>query len=345
MPFTTVTGEVLDSGDYPALLQKCADLFDYEGERAAQLLSRKKNTHASDLTGIGIGFYTEPCGTGWESARVTLHTDGSVIVASGSSSQGQGHAVSFAVLAARELGCDVAQISVVEGDTSLCPAGIGALASRSMAIGGNAVIKAARLALEKRAEKNNTGGDTDNLYPIIAEAIYTAPHEAWSYGCVMVRLNIDRETGVPTIEKLVWVDDAGEVVSPELLRGQLLGGMAQGIGQAMMESVHYDDAGQLLTGSLMDYAVPRASDIVGDGKAILHSFHAANHAVNSINTAAEKPPRAAKGVGEAGCIGVPAAILNAACDALHDYDTDDLSFPLTSERLWRVMRQAKIVAK
>jgi carbon-monoxide dehydrogenase large subunit len=163
--------------------------------------------------------------------------------------------------------------------------------------------------------------------PISAEEIYHAPAEAWSYGCVIARLAIDRETGRPRVERIVWVDDAGHVVSPTLARGQLVGGLAQGLGQALLERIVYDEEGQLLTGSLMDYAVPRADDLPA---VELHSLHQPTGA-NALG---------AKGVGEAGCIGVPAALLNAAADALSAFGEPELEFPLTAERLWRAMAGA-----
>ena len=318
MPYATATGEVLDSGDYPALLNRCAALFDYNAERALQAQRRQQD----ELVGIGVAFYTEPCGTGWESARVTLHADGTATVASGSSSQGQGHTTAFAAIAAPILGCEPHLITVLEGDTNTSPAGIGALASRSMAIGGNAVAQAATEVAARRA--------AGEALPITFDTRYTAAHEAWSYGCVMVRLTIDTDTGAPTIEKLVWVDDAGELISPALAKGQLMGGLAQGLGQALMERMVYDATGQLITGSLMDYAVPRATDMPA---VTIESFH---------STSNHKKLVQAKGVGEAGCIGVPAAILNAACDALREFQTSELSFPLTTERLWRAMRPLSI---
>ncbi|MBL8384024.1 MAG: molybdopterin-dependent oxidoreductase, partial [Burkholderiales bacterium] len=313
MPWRTPTGEVLDSGDYGALLDAAAARFDYDGERADQARRRARG----ELVGIGIALYVEPCGQGFESARVTLERDGRVRVASGSAAQGQGHRTTYAAIAAQALGIDPARVEVVDGDTDACPDGIGALASRSIAIGGSAVMEAARLAARWRA----AGEDL----PIRAESVYRAPGEAWSAGCVMVRLVVDGDTGRPAIERLVWADDAGRIVSPPLAEGQLLGGLAQGIGQALMERIVYDAAGQLLTGTLADYALPRAADIppvelVG------------------LCTPATANSLGAKGVGEAGTIGVPAAILNAAIDALAPRGVTDLDFPLTAERLWRALR-------
>jgi carbon-monoxide dehydrogenase large subunit len=237
-------------------------------------------------------------------------------VASGSAAQGQGHETTYAAIAAEALGCDPRDVHIVHGDTRDCPDGIGALASRSIAIGGSAVHEAALAAKARR--------DAGEALPLSADTIYRAPGEAWSYGCVMVRLAIDRDTGVPAIERLVWVDDAGRIISPQLAEGQLHGGLAQGIGQALCESIVYDDTGQLLTGSFLDYCLPRA----GDMPAVeLESMHVPATA-NALG---------AKGVGEAGTIGAPAAILNAAIDALAPLGVADLDFPLTAARLWRTI--------
>ncbi|MEO7939141.1 MAG: molybdopterin cofactor-binding domain-containing protein [Burkholderiaceae bacterium] len=241
-----------------------------------------------------------------------------MIVASGSAAQGQGHETSFAAIAAEVLGCDAARVRVDHGDTDTSPEGIGAMASRSIAIGGSAVAQAARSAAARR--------DAGETLPIVADAVYTVAAEGWSDGCVITRMAIDRDTGQPTVERVVWVDDAGRIVSPQLAEGQLLGVLAQGLGQALLERIVYDDAGQLLTGSLMDYAIPRADDMP---PVELESM--------SIPTQANL--LGAKGVGEAGCIGVPAALLNAAADALSPFGERALDFPLTSERLWRAMQQ------
>ena len=138
-------------------------------------------------------------------------------------------------------------------------------------------------------------------------------------------MSVDRETGRPTIEKMVWADDAGHIVHPELAKGQLIGGLAQGLGQAMFEKLVYDDAGQLITGSLMDYAVPRADDMPAID-------------IESFCTPSPNNLLGAKGVGEAGCIGVPAALMNAARDALSPLGECPLQFPLTAEQLWRAMQ-------
>jgi carbon-monoxide dehydrogenase large subunit len=162
--------------------------------------------------------------------------------------------------------------------------------------------------------------------PLTVEARFDS-QEAWASGCVMVRMSVDAATGQPRIERLLWVDDAGLSLQPDLVRDQLIGGAAQGIGQALMEQVVYDGEGQLLTGSLMDYAVPRADDMP---PIELHSLH----------TPSPLNPLGAKGVGEAGCIGVPAAIMNAARDALSPLGEVDLQLPLRAEQLWFALQAA-----
>ena len=311
MPFTTANGELLDSGDYAQALTQACERFDYTHERAEQQRRRARG----EWVGIGVAMYIEPCGQGWESARVTLHSDGRVTVASGSPAQGQGHATTYAQIAADSLGCEVQQVEVLMGDSQTCPVGIGALASRSTAIAGSAIVQACANAQAQARQ--------GAAYPITAEERFTA-QEAWSYGCVMLRFSIDADTGKPAIERLVWVDDAGHVVQPTLAHGQLIGGAAQGLGQALMEQLIYNEQGQLVTGSLMDYAIPRASDMPDID-------------IFSLHTPSPHNLLGAKGVGEAGCIGIPAALMNAARDALSPRGEADLQFPLTPEQLWLAM--------
>ena len=319
MPFTTANGEVLDSGDYAQALTRACEHFGYTHERTEQ---QQRRTHG-EWVGLGVAMYIEPCGQGWESARVTLHGDGRVTVASGSPAQGQGHITTYARIAADCLACDVTRIEVLMGDSQTCPVGIGALASRSTAIAGSAILQ----ACQRVREQARLGAP----YPITVEERFTA-QEAWSYGCVMLRLRLDADTGKPTIERLVWVDDAGHVVHPELAHGQLIGGAAQGLGQALMEQLIYDTQGQLVTGSLMDYAIPRASDMP-------------EIEIVSMHTPSPHNLLGAKGVGEAGCIGIPAALMNAARDALSPIGEPALEFPLTSEQLWRAMHTHQLKEK
>ncbi len=294
-----------DTANFPALLNRCAALFDYTNKRAAQ----------KPLLGIGMALYTEPCGAGGESVRLTANGDGTYLLATGSTAQGQGRETSYAAIAAQALGCRAEHVHVTHGDTAHNPAGVGALASRSTAIGGSAVLAA--------VEKLRTELAAGAALPHTVDVFHTVANEAWASGCVMVALSVCADTGQPTIDELVWVDDAGHVMNDVLVHGQLIGGMAQGIGQALMERIVYDEYGQLITGSLMDYALPRATDIPR------------KVTIESLPTPSAANALGAKGVGEAGCIGVPAAILNAAYDALKHVPNLQLDFPLTAQQLWR----------
>jgi len=311
MPYRTPTGETLDSGDYLLALERACERFGYAAERAQQQARRD----AGALLGIGVALYIEPCGQGWESARVTLHPDGQATVASGAPAQGQGHASTWALIAAEALGCAAEQVTVVLGDTARCPPGTGALASRSTAIGGSAIVQACREARSRQ--------QAGEALPLTVDTRYTAA-ETWSYGCVIARVAIDCDTGHLQVERLVWVDDAGRILHPLLAHGQLVGGAAQGLGQALMEQMVYDPSGQLVTGSLMDYAVPRAADMPPIE-------------ITSLHTPSPNNLLGAKGVGEAGCIGVPAALMNAARDALQPLGAPALQLPLTAEQLWRAL--------
>lgn len=314
MPWSTASGESLDSGDYPALLQLACDAFDYSQERSLQAQRRQ----AGQCVGIGLAFYIEPCGQGWESAEVTLREDGSVLVASGSPAQGQGHLTTYARIAAQTLGCDERQVTVVIGDTAQCPEGIGTLASRSTAIGGSAIVTACE-QLKWRISQGES-------LPLSESCRFTA-NEAWSAGCMFVRVLIDLDTGAPEVERMVWADDAGHIICPELAKGQLIGGAAQGLGQALMEAIRYDNEQQMQTGSFMDYAIARAADMP-------------DIEIVSIQTPSPNNPLGAKGVGEAGCIGVPAAIMNAVRDAISYVRPDlepELSLPLSAEQIWRAV--------
>ena len=314
MPYLTPTGETYDSGDFAATLSLACDKFDYFAQRTEQ----QRRQHQGEIIGIGVALYVEPCGHGWESARVTLHDAQRATIASGSPAQGQGHATTFTDLAAHALGYERQHIDINMGDTQTSPLGVGALASRSMAIGGSALVKACQEALAKR--------DQGAPFPITVTTRFESK-ETWSNGCVMVRVKIEGDTGVLHIEQMVWADDAGVILNPTLAYDQLIGGAAQGLGQALMEALQYDEHGQLITGSLMDYAIPRAQDMP-------------NIDVYSLHTASTTNPLGAKGVGEAGCIGVPAALMNAVRDALFGYlgkEPPELSFPLTSEAIWRAI--------
>lgn len=360
-PYATPTGEVLDSGDYPALIDKARAYAGYDGLRASQAERR----HKGEIVGLGMSFYIEPCGQGWESATVTLCRDGSIIAATGSSAQGQGRETAFSQIVADALGVSPGCVTVKHGDTAETPTGIGALASRSTAIGGGAMFRACeglREQINRTAAEILQCGEQDIVpgddgvcgagdagrfvaWPELAEhllgsggdakdaalcssVVFHADGEAWSSGCCMALVAVEPSTGELAIEKLLWVDDAGVVLNPLLVRGQLVGGMAQGLGEVLMERIVYDEGGQLLTGSLMDYAVPRAGDIPPVQ-------------IEKMETASPTNPLGVKGVGEAGCIGIPAAVFNAVSDALAPFGASDLQMPLTSERIWRALQNSR----
>lgn len=316
LPFVSATGCEPDSGDFSDVLARATTLAGYD-ELKAEIVTRRAN---GEICGIGIASFTEPCGGGWESARVTWHPDGTIIAATGSSSQGHGRETAFAQIVADELGVTPDQVTIIHGDTGLTPEGVGALASRSSSVGGSAMLMAAREVAETLRQANTLPEE-----PVTANLRYTADGESWAHGCTIALASIDRDTGVPKIEKIVSVDDAGTVLNEMLFDGQVVGAGVQGLGEVLMEQMIYDESGQLLSGSLMDYAMPRASDIP--------PFLLGRTVTKSPNNII-----GAKGVGEAGTIGVPAAVLNAIMEALRPFGVENLAMPLTSERIWHAMK-------
>lgn len=359
-PYRTPTGSVLDSGDYPRLLDMAKHKAGYDDA----LRARDERRGEGEVCGVGIAVYTEPCGHGWESAEVRLEADGGIVAATGSSAQGQGRETAYSQLVADALRTRPEKIAVAHGDTARCPAGIGALASRSTPIGGAALLQAAEQFREKarlcaarllQADPDHlalTESGFETAIPVrralswrdlarIAHAdaeiaaefgkglrtpvVYEAEGEAWSSGCVIAQVTVDRDTGVLAADRIVWIDDAGTIVNPMLAQGQMTGGLAQGLGEAMLEQLVYDEDGQLVTASFMDYAIPRA-------------VHIPELVLGKIETPSPFNPLGAKGIGEAGCVGVPAAIVNAAVDALKPFGVTHLDMPLTGEKLWSAMR-------
>ncbi len=316
LPHVGASGRRLDSGDYTKALDQLCKISNYDELCEKQSLLRKEGK----LVGIGIACYVEPCGRGWESAHIKWTTEGKVIATTGTSSQGHGRETAFAQIIADILPVSFDDITIKHGATKNSPEGIGALASRSTAIGGSAL----KLAAEKLQEKITMNPHSEHE----VEHIYEADGEAWGYGAYLASVSIDSDTGVVKIEDIFCVDDAGILINPMLVEGQIMGGLAQGIGEALMERIVYDDGGQLMTGSLMDYALPLASDIP-------------NITISKMETPSPCNPLGAKGVGEAGTIGAPAAIMNAVLDALEPFGVKDLNMPLTSETIWRAMNDAQ----
>jgi len=361
-PFRTVTGQSYDSGDYPQALERALAAADYAGLRKQQAERRA----GGEIVGIGVVSYVEPCALGWESGSIRVERSGRVTAITGSSAHGQGHETTFAQVVADHLGVTPDEVTVLHGDTRSGPEGFGTFGSRSVALGGGALVRgsvevrdkgrriAARL-LEAAPEDvigvpggfQVTGvpakrvtwkevataayaggtalppGDTPGLE---ATMYFQAEAEVWSYGAVVCLVSIARDTGRLTIEKLVWVDDAGTIINPLLAEGQLLGSLAQGLGQALLEAIVYDGDGQLLTSTLMDYAIPRAEDIPA-------------LTIEKMHIATPRNPLGAKGLGEAGCIAIPPALVNAAVDALAPHGVTHVDMPLHPERLWTALNR------
>ncbi len=355
-PYTTATGQVYDSGDYTLALDQALASADYAGLRRAQAERRARG----ELVGIGLATYVEPAALGWESGVVRMERSGAVTAITGSSPHGQGHETTFAQVVADHLGVEPDTITVRHGDTAGAPQGSGTAGSRSTALGGGALVLAARdvrskgrrLAasmLEAAVEDVvavpggfHVVGAADRTVPwravadlayrmgalpageepgLEATRFFEAPGEVWSSGAFVVAVRVERETGVIVPERIVWVDDAGTIVNPLLADGQLEGSLAQAWGQIVMEAITFDADGHLLTGTLMDYAIPRADEVpVAE--------------IHHVVTASPYNPLGAKGLGEAGTIGLPPALVNAVVDALAPLGVRHLDMPLTPARIW-----------
>jgi carbon-monoxide dehydrogenase large subunit len=360
-PFATATGQSYDSGDYPALLARVLSAADYPRLRRAQAERRARG----EVVGVGVAVYVEPSALGWESGRVRVERDGRVTAITGSSPHGQGHETTFAQVLADRLGIEPELIDVRHGDTALIPTGVGTFGSRSVALGGGALVLAADAVIararglaarlleahaddvrpapggfavvgaphrtaswQRVAQLAWDGPHLDGEAPgLEASEVMSPEHEVWSGGAVVAAVAIDPETGVLTLERLVWVDDAGAIVNPLLADGQLEGSLAQAWGQIAMVHVRLDPDGHLLSGTLMDYAVPRADDV--PRAEILHE-----------HTPSPRNPLGAKGLGEAGNIGVPPAVVNAVVDALAPFGVRHVDMPLTPESLWMLLNAA-----
>ncbi|MDE3076745.1 MAG: molybdopterin-dependent oxidoreductase, partial [Chloroflexota bacterium] len=360
-PYRSPLGVEYDSGDYEKSLSEALRLADYE-----ELLRRRDSIRAAgDLAGVGLSTFVEPSGGGWESATVRVERSGQVTVLTGSSAHGQGHETVFAQVVAELMRIPVDDVKVHHGDTLVVQQGIGTFGSRSAVMGGgsiaqasgNLVDKARRIAahlleaapedvVQARAGFAVAGTpDRASSWRQIAAAAYGGSlpegmerglqetvffeprREAWSFGCHLAMVKIDRATGRPSIEKLVLVDDCGVVLNPMIVEGQVHGGVAQGLGEALWEQVRFDEGGQLLSGTLMDYAVPRAASmpplIVGE-----------TVTPNPFN------PLGVKGVGEAGTNGAPPAVANAIMDALAPLGIHELDMPYTAPKIWQALQQA-----
>ncbi|MBS9477997.1 xanthine dehydrogenase family protein molybdopterin-binding subunit [Ancylobacter radicis] len=356
MPHTTATGVTYDSGDFVRVMHKAMEAADWAGFSARRAVADGK------LRGIGLAYYIERTGVpGKEGARVEIATDGAVIVHVGTQSTGQGHETTYVQMTAEALGLDPACITVKTGDTDHpIPSAGGTVASRSMVHGGGAVKLAAGALLAKAShaaakllEVNERELDFDDgLFRVpgtnrhvgivdvaakvgglegigdFEQMIGTFPN-----GAHVCEVAVDPETGFIKVKRYTVVDDFGRTLNPLVLSGQVHGGIAQGIGQAMTERTVYDpETGQLLSGSFMDYGLPRADDV---------PFFS----VTTQNTPCTTNPLGIKGAGEAGAIGAPPAFVNAVVDALSGLGITHLDMPLTPSRVWEAVQAAKALAR
>jgi len=361
-PYTTPIGNEYDSGDYAMTLEHALEFADFP----ALLEQRRKARAEGRVYGVGVCTFVEPAGgAGFESGRVRVEPDGSIVLESGSLSHGQGHHTSFAQVVADVFQVTPEQVTVVQGDSRRVPPGVGTFGSRSMTHGGGAAKIAATKVVERmkevaghllEVESHDVDFDGSSFFPTgvpgrslgfqeVVAAAYDparlpdgtspglseqeryAPNTTYPYGTHLAAVSIDRDTGRLTVEKFVAVDDAGVIVNPLLATAQIVGGITQGFGQALFEEMVYDENGTLLTGAFGDYAVPRASD--------LPTF-----LVGETCTPAPFNALGTKGLGESGTVGAPPALANAVVDALVGAGAriDQIDFPLTSEKVWRALQ-------
>jgi carbon-monoxide dehydrogenase large subunit len=360
-PYAAPTGQRYDSGEYDRALTRVLEISEYAALRAEQRERLARRDRA--LLGVGMACYVEMCGFGpFESAIVRVEPSGTVTAFTGTSPHGQGHETTFAQIIADHLGVDFDQIVVRHGDTATTPMGHGTGGSRSLALGGSAMLRAATKVQEKarrvaalmleaafedvvladgRYQVKGVPARSLTLAQIAARAYGEHLPEAlesgleatdffrpaqlvYPFGAHLAVVEVDRETGQVSVRAFFSVDDCGPRISPILVAGQVHGGLTQGIAQALLEEMVYNDEGQLLTGSLMDYALPRADD--------LPSFVTAETVtVTPFN------PMGAKGIGEAATIGSTPAVVNAVVDALRPFGVRHLDMPLRPERVWRAI--------
>jgi len=364
-PYAAPTGQNYDSGEYATALAKGLELAKYSALRAEQ--RQRIERQERRLLGIGMACYVEMCGFGpYESAMIRVEPSGTVTAYTGASAHGQGHETTFAQLIADYLGVDFDQVVVRHGDTTGAPMGFGTGGSRSLVVGGSAMVKAAEkvqeharriaasmleaafedvvvtdgryhvkgapaksFALAQIAEKAYGEGLPAGMEPgLEATEYFRPPQLVYPFGAHVAVVEVERDTGAIHLRDYVSVDDCGVRVSPLLVDGQVHGGIAQGVAQSLLEEVVYDADGQLVTGSLMDYAIPRAEDL---------PFFVTDQTV----TASPFNPLGAKGIGEAATIGSTPAIVNAVVDALRPFGVRHLDMPLRPERVWRAMQNGE----
>ena len=375
-PYATPVAVEYDTGDYVATMDKLEEISDMAGFAARRAASEAKGK----LRGFGVNCYIEACGIApsnlvgqlgaraglYESATVRVNATGGLVVMTGSHSHGQGHETAFPQVIAEMIGIPEDMIEIVHGDTANTPMGMGTYGSRSLAVGGSAMVRATEKIIAKAkkiashlleasegdielkdgafsvagTDKSVAWGDVtlaayvphnyplEDIEPGLEEtAFYDPSNFTYPSGAYACEVELDPETGQVTIERFAAADDFGNIVNPMIVTGQVHGGLAQGIGQALMENCTYDSDGQLLSASYMDYAMPRASDL---------PFYTVDH---SCQTPCTHNPLGVKGCGEAGAIGSPPAVVNAVLDAMRSggKDVGHIDMPVTPARVWAAM--------
>jgi carbon-monoxide dehydrogenase large subunit len=374
-PFTTVCGLTYDSGNYEAATDKALELIGWDALRAEQKQRRERNDPVQ--LGLGISTFTEMCGLapsrvlgsldyaagGWESASIRMLATGKVEVVTGASAHGQGHETAFSQIVADRLGVPYEDVEVIHGDTQTSSKGMDTYGSRSLTVGGIAIVHAADKViakartiaahlLEANADdlefeggafnvKGSPGSSVsmadiafatftahnlpDGVEPSLdSDATFDPDNFSFPHGTHLCAVDVDTETGRTTIRKYVCVDDIGVQVNPLIVEGQVHGGLTQGIAQALFEEAVYDDDGNLTTGTFVDYTLPSAAD--------LPSF-----VTERTETPSTTNPLGVKGVGEAGTIASTPAVVNAIVDALRPFGVNDIRMPATPERVWRAV--------
>ncbi len=376
-PFTTVAGMTYDSGNYEAATAKARELFGYDELRAEQKQRRESGDPVQ--LGIGVSTFTEMCGLapsrvlgslnygagGWESASIRMLATGTVEVVTGTSPHGQGHETAWSQIVADRLGVPFESVEVLHGDTQIASKGMDSYGSRSLVVGGEALVRAADKVIEKAKplaahmleasvdDLEFTGGKfgvkgtdksvgltdialsiwTGHDYPeglepsIDADATFDPVNFSFPHGTHLCAMEVDTETGQTTMRKYVCVDDIGVIVNPLIVEGQVHGGLVQGIAQALWEGAEYDEQGTLVSGSFVDYTLPTAADTIS-----FVTDHTTSPATsNTLGT---------KGVGEAGTIASTPAVVNAIVDAVRHLGINDILMPCTPERVWKAIQSA-----
>ncbi|MGV9347188.1 xanthine dehydrogenase family protein molybdopterin-binding subunit [Streptomyces spiralis] len=378
-PYTSIAGLTYDSGNYEAATEKALALFGYDELRSEQ---HKRNERGDTVRlGIGVSTYTEMCGLapsrvlrdlrygagGWEAASIRMLPTGKVEVVTGTSPHGQGHVTCWSQIAADVLGVPFEDVEVVHGDTKVAPQGMDTYGSRSLAVGGSAVHRAAEKVVEKArkvaahlleaseqdlefrdgvfsvkgspearrsiqeiAFETFTSHDVpDGMEPTLnSDHVLDPENFSYPHGTHLCAVEVDTETGQTRIRSYVCVDDVGRVINPMIVEGQVHGGLAQGIAQALYEEAVYDDEGNLVSGTMADYLVPSAADLP-------------DFVTDRTETPAASNPLGVKGVGEAGTIASTPAVVNAVVDALRPLGVHDVRMPCTPERVWEAVRSAQ----